>query len=1316
MKRGHWLNNCSQSGFVGILTWLSISVFACKTLAQSSNILPDNTLGAESSQVTPDYEGEAVEVITGGATRGINLFHSFREFNVSEGRGAYFLSPNADIQNILSRVTGSNKSEILGTLGTFGESQPNLFLINPNGIMFGENASLDVQGSFAATTANGVQFGSQGNFSATNPQQPSQLLTINPSAFLFNQINQNAAIENKSFAPAGTDPAGFDAFGLRVPDGKSLLLLGGNVLMDGGELNASGGRVELGGLAEPGNVNLAVNGDNLKLGFPENVTRANILFTNQAAVYVEAAGGGNIAVNAKNLEVLEGSSFSAGMGQGLGTPDSIAGDITLNATGEIKVAGSGSGIGNQVRVGSKGNGGNVSIDSGSFSLQDGAQIGASTSGLGNAGNVTVRAKDNVSLANAVIFKTVEAGGVGKGGNIDISAATLSLTDGAQLITITRGASANQLAGRGDAGNVNLKITGAVDIIGINTAIGSTVLEGTVGNGGNISIDSSSFSLRDDAQIVTSTYGQGNAGNVTVRAKDFVFLTGSRSTIFSTVQATGIGKGGNIDINAASVTLQDNASLVASSYGQGSAGDVIINAKENILFDRSNAFSTVEPGGIGNGGKIAIASENLTLNNGSRLETLVRQGYDNQPAGRGNAGSINVDVRDTVTISGVENDSRSGFRSLADFGTVGNGGSINIKTGSFIASDGAEVIASIFGKGSAGNIFIDARENVQFNGANAYGTIGFQGDGKGGDINIKAGSLFFTNGAEISTATFGIGSAGNVILNARDTVLFDKANVFTSVDVSGRGNAGDIRINTDSLSIINGAILTSNTSGQGSAGNVLIDATKNVFLDNKSAASAIVQKGAVGNGGNININTILLSVTNGSELQTNTSGRGNAGNLIINARDRVSFADASGALSRVEKEGVGKGGDIRINTNSFSVINGAQLTTSTLGQGNAGNIQIQASENVNIAGSSTIDGFSSGLFSTTFASSTGKGGNITIDTNVFRVSNGAFLDARTRNDGRGGDITVNGNLVEALNGGQLLTTTSGSGRAGKITVNASDRVLLNGNDATFNQRLANFPDAVTNKDAGATSGFFVLSTGSAIAGDIEVNSPKVTLDNGGRINAESASGDGGNINLNISNLLLMRRGSQISTSAGTAQQGGDGGNIDINSRFIVAVPEENSDISANAFTGAGGKVQITSRGVFGIEARSQLSDRSDITASSERGVQGVTTINAPDNSGIQNSLNQLSENPIDPNALIANSCIARRNSPQNSTFFITGKGGLPERPGEAPISPFSTGTMQNVPKDGDSTKPRPWKIGDPIVEPTGVYRLANGKRVLSRECN
>ena len=137
-----------------------------------AQITPDGTLGAEGSIITPNVNagGLPADRIDGGARRGANLFHSFREFNVGELQRVYFANP-AGIENILSRVTGSSRSDILGTLGVVG-GNANLFLINPNGIIFGPNARLDVGGSFVASTANAIQFGEQGFFSATNPEAP----------------------------------------------------------------------------------------------------------------------------------------------------------------------------------------------------------------------------------------------------------------------------------------------------------------------------------------------------------------------------------------------------------------------------------------------------------------------------------------------------------------------------------------------------------------------------------------------------------------------------------------------------------------------------------------------------------------------------------------------------------------------------------------------------------------------------------------------------------------------------------------------------------------------------------------------------------------------------------------------------------------------------------------------------------------------------------------------------------------------------------------------------------------------------------------
>lgn len=112
-----WSGWCWQLGLASSLS-IGGAIASCgdDALAQS-NIVGDGTLGAESSVVTP--LNPQIDQISGGAIRGANLFHSFLEFNVGEGRGAYFTNP-AGIENILSRVTGGKPSNILGTLGVSG--------------------------------------------------------------------------------------------------------------------------------------------------------------------------------------------------------------------------------------------------------------------------------------------------------------------------------------------------------------------------------------------------------------------------------------------------------------------------------------------------------------------------------------------------------------------------------------------------------------------------------------------------------------------------------------------------------------------------------------------------------------------------------------------------------------------------------------------------------------------------------------------------------------------------------------------------------------------------------------------------------------------------------------------------------------------------------------------------------------------------------------------------------------------------------------------------------------------------------------------
>ncbi|MEH2084311.1 MAG: filamentous hemagglutinin N-terminal domain-containing protein [Nostoc sp.] len=1432
-----------------------------------AQIIPDSTLPNNSSVKLQGNNS----IIEGGTQVGGNLFHSFREFSVPTN-GAALFNNRVDIQNIISRVTGGSVSKIDGLI--YANGTANLFLINPNGIVFGENAQLNVGGSFVATTANALQFGNRGFFSATEKNIPSPLLTINPSALLFNQINQNAAVQNNSIAFAGTDPAGFDAFGLRVPDGKSLLLVGGNVSMDGGELNAYGGRVELGGLGEPGSVALSVDGDNLSLKFPENVAKTSVSLTNQAAIYVEGTGDGNIAVNARNLDILEESILSGGIGQGLGTPETIGGDITLNATGSIKVAG-GSNVRNLVDLGSLGNGGNITIDSGSFSLSDGALLTASTFGQGNAGNVIVRTRDAVSLADAYIFSTVESGGVGKGGNIDISAATLSLIDGAQLQAST--------SGLGNAGNVTVSAKNAVILA--DASIFSTVESGGVGKGGNIDISAATLSLIG-AQLEASTLGQGNAGNVNVNVTGSVNIAGEKnglkSTIFSRVETGTVGNGGNITIDSGSFSLSDGAQLQASTSGLGNAGNVTVSAKNAVTLADADIFSTVSSGGVGKGGNIDISAATLSLIDGAQLQTATSEASATAPAGRGDAGNVNVNVTESVNIAGEKNGLKSAIFSRVETGTVGNGGNITIDSGSFSLSDGAQLQASTSGLGNAGNVTVSAKNAVTLADADIFSTVSSGGVGKGGNIDISAatlslidgaqltastsglgnagnvnvnvtgsvniagenngfvsaifsqvetgtvgnggnitidsGSFSLSDGAQLQASTSGLGNAGNVTVSAKNAVTLADADIFSTVSSGGVGKGGNIDISAATLSLIDGAQLQTATSeasatapaGLGDAGNVNINVTRSVNIageknDLKSAIFSRVETGTVGNGGNITIDSGSFSLSDGAQLQASTSGLGNAGNVTVSAKNAVTLADAD-IFSTVSSGGVGKGGNIDISAATLSLIDGAQLQTATseasatapAGLGDAGNVNINVTRSVNIAGEK--NDLKSAIFSRVETGTVGNGGNITIDSGSFSLSDGAQLQASTSGLGNAGNVTVSaknavtladadifstvssggvgkgGNIdisaatLSLIDGAQLQTATSeasatapaGLGDAGNVNINVTRSVNIagekndlksaifsrvetgtvgNGGNITIDSGSFSLSDGallqastsglgnagtikvnaaanvtISGKSSNFNSGLFVDSQSpTGTAGDIIVTSPRVTLDNSGTLNAQSALGNGGNINLQT-DLLLLRRGAQISTTAGTALAGGNGGNITINapSGFIVAVPSENSDITANAYTGSGGRVDIQAFGIYGIQPRSNPTSLSDITASSDFGVSGTVELNTPDidpNSGLVN----LPTVPVDTE--VSQTCQAGGNLAKSS-FTITGRGGLPPNPGETLNADAVKVDLVSLNPNSDkrSSSFVPSKITTPaperIIEATGLALNEKGEVVLT----
>ena len=243
--------------FVYSFRFLLICLFtsAASLLGSSAQaqITPDQTLGAESSVVLSDVivEGELIDLIEGGATRGPNLFHSFLEFNVDASEQIYFDSP-AEIESIIGRVTGNDLSTIRGVLGTVGDSEAALILINPNGISFSENAELDVKGAFSATTAESIELGEAGVFSAADPRSDN-LLSVKPSAFFFSNL-----------ASRGDITVVGPSVSLQLPVEASLTLIGDNVLIDGSRLTTSGGQINLGAV-EAGTIGV----NESLLSFPE---------------------------------------------------------------------------------------------------------------------------------------------------------------------------------------------------------------------------------------------------------------------------------------------------------------------------------------------------------------------------------------------------------------------------------------------------------------------------------------------------------------------------------------------------------------------------------------------------------------------------------------------------------------------------------------------------------------------------------------------------------------------------------------------------------------------------------------------------------------------------------------------------------------------------------------------------------------------------------------------------------------------------------------------------------------------------------------
>lgn len=816
-----------------------------------AQIVPDNTLPSNSATAP---NGDTIE-ITGGTARGANLFHSFEQFSVTDGQTAFF--DNAvTIENIISRVTGGSISDIDGLLQA---NDANLFLINPNGIVFGENAALDIGGSFVGSTADSLQFADGNEFSAASPESP--LLTVNiPTGLQFGNSGGDITVEgigsNVFFDEETFTINRFERnLGLQVNEGSTLALVGNNIRLDGGNLTAAAGNIELASVAESGTVALTAD----ELGFSLDLGELNgseISFSNQASIDVSGNGSGNILIQGDMVNLIDGSAIFAE------TEGDTAGGTTRIEANQIDFSGTdpdefiSSSIWSDVYFDATGDGGNVEIETESLLLQDGGQINVNTFGPGNAGSLNVKADDirvsgesdfgfffSALSAQADIFLT------GRGGDILIDTNSLLVDDGAEISAST--------FGDGDAGNLtvianDVRITGFSEggVSGLFVSTG----EETSGNGGNLTLTTNSLTVSNGAQIQADTSGTGDAGTIAISA-DLIELTDrldddNLSGIFSRTEEGATGNGGDVSLIAKELLI-DNAQVASDNFGSGIGGDLTINTPE-LQVVRGGQIG-VSAFGSGNGGTLNIAAENIELDGTSEFASSGL--FSSALVGTGDSGDIKINS-DRLSITNGATINAGNFPSQNSSFEPGTGqaGSIEIdvktlKLDSSVAEEPSSITASANTQAGGDIVFNVADEAAIANGSQI--TAETKGEGTGGNINFNADELSLSDLGQISVNSNGSGDAGNIAIAANSFNL-DRGQVTATATQAG---GGDINLTTESLFLDeNSSISTSVLESDGGGGNIAIDNTDFIVGRNNSS----IQADAVeGDGGNIQINTNAL---------------------------------------------------------------------------------------------------------------------------------------------------------------------------------------------------------------------------------------------------------------------------------------------------------------------------------------------------------------------------------------------------------------------------------------------------------------------------
>jgi len=657
----------------------------------------------------------------------------------------------------------------------------------------------------------------------------------------------------------------------------------------------------------------------------------------------------------------------------------------------------------------------------------------------------------------------------------------------------------------------------------------------------------------------------------------------------TTQTRSTGRSGNITLRTPRIDLQNGAQISAETLQDGRAGNI-----------------TLQP--LADGTTLNVALQEGTQITGSTFDS-----------GRG--GNLTLRAPDRVTISG-------GGRVAVETTGDGDAGNLFVETARISIRDGVTVSAltSAEATGNAGNLTLEGSDRLIIRDANV--TVSSDGAGDAGTLIVQGDRLRVQDNGNILALTTGRGAGGNIVVETETAVTLN-GNSLLSVETQGEGPAGNITLNTGRLSVAEAAQISatateaSTTTERGgsvtlNASRMNLSGTVGIFSETASDSPA----GTLRLGPSIGDDTLQVDLANGAEISASTRSSGNGGDLVLQAEEAIAIRGNGRLAAATESSGMA--GDVRVETQRFSLEGDVSLSAETTGSGTGGSLEIVADE-VTIADGAEV----------TVSSIEAIAGNLSLVADQLTLDNGV-ISASTQT-GTAGQLGVLVTDDIALSNSRIsVEANQVNGRAGNLRLRA---------------RTLSVVDSMV-----------TVSSPDGQAGNVDITADLIILDDG-EVSAETGINSGSqdasaNILLEVSDLLFMRNGSIISAQA---NDGANGGNIRIDAQegFIVADELSNNDIIASALLdGTGGRIDIEVLRLFGLEARPGLfeslreNNTNDISASSEFGISGDIIIDELRLDPVQRAA-ELPSAPSSPR--LAQGC---RGTASSSRFVDTRRGGLP----------------------------------------------------------